>query len=225
MGLISGVITDKLLSVKRMPLITKLLFNENHVVVELESGESLRVSYEAYSQYRLSSGLDLAGDLYAEIYNESRKFECMNRGLSYLGVRARSVDEMKKYLKKRNFSDRHIDDTVEYLKGKGYLDDYQFALMYIKERMKSGKRGKDLIVRDLFRKGISRREIDRAVKESGADVIDEEALFQLALKKFESLRDKDNPEIRVANYLRQRGFDYDAIRKILRRLGRDTDSE
>ena len=208
-----------------MPLITKLLFNENYVVVELESGESLRVSYEAYSQYRLSSGLDLSGDLYAEIYNESRKFECMSRGLSYLAVRARSVDEMKKYLKMRNFSDRHIDETVEYLKGKGYLDDSQFALMYIKDRMKSGKRGKDLIVRDLFRKGISRREIDRAVKESGADVVNEEALFQLALKKFESVRDKDNPEIRVANYLRQRGFDYDAIRKILRRLGRDTDSE
>lgn len=204
-----------------MPVIIKLLFNENHVKVELENGENLRLSYDAYTQYKISSGMELSGDLYSEIYEESRKFECRSKGLSYLGLRARSVDEMKKYLKKKKFSDREIDDTIEYLKGKGYLDDYEFAILFTKDRMKSGKRGKDLIVQDLYRKGLGRREIDRAIRECGADVADEEAVFQLAQKKYESVKNKNNPAAKVANYLRQRGFDYDVIKKVLRRLGEE----
>ena len=201
-----------------MPVISKLLFNENHVGVELDSGESLRVSYDVYSQYKLASGMDLSGDLYMEVYDESRKFECRSKGFSFLGLRARSVDEMKKYLKKKQFSDRDIDDTVEYLKGKGYLNDYEFAKLYTRDRMKSGKRGKDLIVRDLYRKGVGRKEIDKAVKECGADIPDEEAVFQLAMKKYSSVRDKDHPGMKVSNYLRQRGFNYDTIKKVLKRL-------
>lgn len=206
-----------------MPVITKLLFNETHVGVELENGENLRLTYDAYTQYKLSSGMDLSGDLYIEVYEESRKFDCRSKGISYLGLRARSVDEMKKYLKKKNFSDRDITDTVEFLKGKGYLNDYEFAKLYTKDRMKSGKRGKDLIVRDLFRKGIGRKEIDKAIKECGADVADEEAVFLLARKKYESVKHKDNPASKVSNYLRQRGFDYDVIKKVLKRLGEEVE--
>lgn len=206
-----------------MPVITKLIFSENHVGVELESGESLRLSYDVCMQYKLSSGMDLSGDLYIEVYEESRRFECRSKALAYLGFRARSVDEMRRYLKKKNFSDRDIDETVEYLKGKGYLDDYEFALLYTKERMKSGKRGKDLIVPDLYRKGLGRKEINKAIKECGADVPDEDAVYQLALKKYESLKNKENPAARVSNYLRQRGFDYNVIKKVLRRLGEEVE--
>ncbi|HPJ34498.1 MAG TPA: RecX family transcriptional regulator [Spirochaetota bacterium] len=206
-----------------MPVITKLLFSENHVVVELDGGESLRVSYDVYTGYRLCSGMDLSGDLYMEVYDESRRFECCSRALSYLGLRARSVEEMKRYLRKKNFDERHISEAVEYLKGKGYLNDYGFAILYTKDRMRSGRRGKDLIVRDLYRKGIGRKEIDKAIKECGADKADEEAVYALAKKKYESVKNKENPALKVSNYLRQRGFDYDIIKKVLRRLGEDVE--
>ncbi len=206
-----------------MPIITKLLFNENHVGVELDSGESLRVSYDTYTGYRLASGMDLSGDLYMEVYDESRRFECRNRALSYLGYRARSVEEMKRYLRKKKFDERHINESVEYLKGKGYLDDYGFAVLYIKDRMKSGKRGKDLIVSDLYKKGLGRKEIDKAIKECGADKADEDAVYALAKKKYESVKNKDNPAGKVFNYLSQRGFDYKIIKKVLKRLGEEVD--
>jgi regulatory protein len=206
-----------------LPLIIKLLFNDNHVGVDLDNGESMHISYDAYSQYKLASGMDLSGDLYIEVYEESRKYECRMKALSYLGLRARSVDEMREYLKMKKFSDRDINDTVEYLKGKGYLNDYEFAKLYTKDRMKSGKRGKDLIVRDLYRKGLARKEIDKAVKECGADKPDEEVVFQLAQKKYESVKNKENPAMKVSNYLRQRGFDYDVIKKVLKRLGEEVE--
>ena len=98
-----------------MPVITKLLFRENLVTAELDNGEVLGFSYPVYSQYKLSGGMDISGDLYMELYEESRKTECREKALKYLAVRSRSVDEMEKYLRKKNFTEGHISETVRLL--------------------------------------------------------------------------------------------------------------
>lgn len=202
-----------------MPGIVKLLFKDNIVSVELDNGEFLNLSYDAYSQYKISSGMNIQGDLYSELYEESRKIECRDRALRYLSVRARSVDEMVKYLRKKKFSEIQIAQTTGYLKDKGYLDDYGFSTGFVKCKMKSGRFGADIIIRDLYRKGINKKIIDRAIKECGAGDPDMDKLYELALKKYNSLGGKENRVAKVGNYLRGRGFDYDSIKKVMRMLG------
>jgi len=202
-----------------MAIIIKLFFKENTVGVELDNGEMLNFTYDVYSQYKLETGMDIQGDLYTELYEESKRIECRNKAFQYLAARSRSVEEMARYLRKKNFSEKHITENLEYLKSKGYLNDSDYAAAFVRERLKSGRHGRDIIVRDLYRRGITRRIIDRAVKECGADEPDMDALYSLALKKFNTVKDKENSLVRVGNYLRQRGFDYDSIKKVLRRLG------
>lgn len=204
-----------------MPGIVKLLFKDNVVSAELDNGEVLNISYDAYSQYKLSSGMAIQGDLYSELYGESRRTECRERAYKYLAVRSRSVDEMEKYLRKKKFSEDQIAETVGSLKDKGYLDDYGFSSGFVKSKMKSGKYGADIIIRDLYRKGIHRKTIDKVMKECGASEPDMEKLYGLALKKYNSLEGKDNRAAKVGNYLRGKGFDYDSIKKVLRRLGEE----
>ena len=206
-----------------MPEIVKLLFKDNVVAAELDSGEILNFSYNAYSQYKLSSGMVIEGDLYDELYDESRKTECRDKALKFLAVRSRSVDEMEKYLRKKKFSDSQVAETTGYLKEKGYLDDREFSRGFVKSKMKSGKFGADIIIRDLYRKGIHRKTIDKVMKECGAGEPDMEKLFELALKKYNSLEGRENRAAKVGNYLRGRGFDYESIKKVLRRLGEDKD--
>ncbi len=202
-----------------MPVIVKLLFKDNLVAAELENGEVLNLTYDVYSQYKLSSGMDVQGDLYTELYEESRRTECRDKALKYLALRSRSVSEMEQYLRKKNFSEAHISEAVSYMKEKGYLDDYEFSKGFVKSKMKSGRYGVDIIIRDLYGKGIHRRTIDRAVKECGAREPDMDKLYSLALKKYNSLKDRENRAARVGNYLRSKGFDYDSIKKVLRMLG------
>lgn len=204
-----------------MPEIVKLLFRENIVSAELDNGEVLNLSYDAYSQYKISSGMVIEGDLYHELYEESQKTGCRDKAFKYLAVRSRSVDEIEKYLRKKKFSESHILETADYLKERGYLDDYEFSLEFVRNKMKSGKCGADIIVRDLYRKGINRKTIDRAIKECGAGEPDMEKLYGLALKKYNSLEGRENRATRVGSYLRQKGFDYDSIKKVLRKLGEE----
>lgn len=204
-----------------MPDIVKLIFKDNYVQLELDNSEKLKISYDAYSMYKISSGTTLSGDHYVEIYEESKKFECMEKAFSQLAIRGRSVDELRQYLKRKDFSEKHIEDTLGYMKEKGYLNDYDFSMSFVKGRMKSGKTGKDIIIRELYRKGVGRKIIDKVIRESGADVTDEDALYELAMKKYRSVKDKENSSMKVSNFLRGRGFDYESINRVLRRIKND----
>jgi len=204
-----------------MPDIVKLIFKDNYVLLELDNSEKLKISYDAYSMYKVSGGTTLTPEHYTEIFEESRKFECMEKAFSQLAVRGRSVDELRQYLKKKNFSGKHIEETLDYMKEKGYLNDFDFAMSFVKGRIKSGKSGKDIIVRDLYRKGVGRKIIDKVIRESGADVADEDTLYELAVKKYNSVKNKENSFMKVSNFLRGRGFDFESISKVLRRIKKD----
>lgn len=204
-----------------MPEIIKLIFNKNSVQLELNNSEMIKISYDAYSMYKISDGMSLSAECYVELYEESRKFECMEKAFSQLSARGRSVDELRQYLKKKNFSEKHVEETLDYMKEKGYLNDYDFSMSFVKEKIKSGKSGKDIIIRDLHRKGVGRKIIDKVIRESGADVTDDDALFGLAMKKYMSVKDKENCFVKVSAYLRGRGFDYESINRVLRRIRND----
>jgi regulatory protein len=206
-----------------MSEITRLTFKDASVILELDSGEILKISYDAYTAYKISSGLNLSHELYSELKEESQKLECMEKACGYLALKARSIDELRRYLKKKNFSGLHIEETINYLKQKNYLNDYNFSLSYIKSKMKNGRHGKDLIIRDLYRKGVSRKIIDKTTRESGTDIPDEDAAYDLAIKKYMSIKDKENSLMKVSNFLRGRGFDYETINKTLRRIKSDFD--
>ncbi|MCL1833426.1 MAG: recombination regulator RecX [Leptospirales bacterium] len=207
-----------------MLIIEKLIFKETSVHLILSNSEKLKISYDLYYMYKISGGMDLSSEQYMELYDESKKFECIEKALSRLSVRGYSVDELYRSLKKKNFSEKHIKETLEYMKTKGYLNDYNYSMNFVKDKIRSGKYGKNLIVRDLYKKGIDRNTVKKVIKESGADITNDDELYRLAMKKYISLKDKDNPFVKVSNYLLNRGFDYESINRILRQIKKDTES-
>lgn len=205
--------------------VDKIIFRENSVQIELDNSEKLVVSYSAYSMYKISAGTELTAESYMELFDESKKHQCMEKGLNQLAARSRSVDELRRYLMKKNFSEKHIEETLNYLKERGYLNDYDFSESFVKSKLRSGKSGKAIIVRDLYRKGVERKIIDKVVRETGLNAPDEVALYQLAVKKYMSVKDKENCFVRVGNFLRGRGFDYESIKRVLRRIKSEYNDE
>jgi regulatory protein len=201
-----------------MLTIEKLIFKETFVEATLSNSEKLKLSFDIYYMYKISNDMSLTPEQYTELYDESQKFECIEKALSRLSARAYSTHELRQSLKKKKFQEKHIEETLEYMKEKGYLNDYDYSANFGKERVKSGKYGKDLIVRDLYKKGIDRNTIKKIMKESGADITDDEELYRLAMKKYNSIKDKDNPLVKVSNYLLSRGFDYESINRVLRKI-------
>jgi SOS response regulatory protein OraA/RecX len=57
-----------------------------------------------------------------------------------------------------------------------------------------------------------------AIKESGLCNVDMDLLYEMALKKYKSLKDKKNVYAKISSFLSYRGFDYDSIASVLRKL-------
>lgn len=208
-----------------MATIQKIIYGEHSVKIDLDSGESLKLPYAVVSDYSLRSGLLMEKEIYLKIYDESLKFACMQKALGHLSLRSRSAHELRTYLNKKLFSHDHIEAVIAFLREKGYVNDYDFAFSFIKSRMALKKYGKQIIKRDLILKGIDRNIIDETMEECNANEVDEEALFLIAQKKYNAIRDKRNSYMKTAGFLKGRGFDYESIRKVLARVVEEIQDE
>jgi regulatory protein len=201
-----------------MPQILNIKYNDSSIKVELDTGESLILPIEVFSMYSISAGKIVDSLLYQQLKEESTRFTCKQQALNYLAIRSRSEQEVRNYLIRKRYPKDIIDEILTGIKDKGYIDDYDYAVRYISSKKKSKVIGQNLLKRDLYRKGINKNLIKKAIKETGADLTDPDEIYELALKKLKSLKNKKNKISKLIFFLRQKGFEEESIRSVIDRL-------
>ncbi|MCP4137970.1 MAG: RecX family transcriptional regulator [bacterium] len=208
-----------------MTTITKMNYMETKVRVEFDNGERFDLPFEIVSRFRLSTGTEINEETYTRLFEEWTRFRCKRKALDYLAIRNRSTSEMKLALKKKKFPSDMIDETVEELVTAGYINDMDFALRFVKSKIKSKSIGENLLRKELFQKGLSREIIDQALEEGGARDIDFERLYETAQKKYKSSEGKKNRMQKLSYFLYQRGFKSETVNQILKRLKSEEEEE
>lgn len=149
--------------------------------------------------------------------------------LKYLNFRPRSEKETRDYLKKKltkfpNAPLSLIDIIVYKLKQQKFINDEEFAKMWVRSRTQFRPKGFRLIKLELKQKGISEEIIKRIESgvlnnELGArDEVDlATELVEKRRKKFEPM-DKQERFNKIGSMLARRGFNLDTIRKAIDRV-------
>lgn len=147
-----------------------------------------------------------------------------NQALKFLSYRPRSEKEIRDYLKikykKSNFKDLEssIDKVVRKLKEQKFIDDEEFAKLWIESRNRSKPRSLRLIKLELKRKGISEEQIESGIKnqESGIKT-DLDQAKTLAEVRIERLKGLDRQKIyeKLGRYLASKGFGWDTIKQVI----------
>ena len=122
---------------------------------------------------------------------------------------------------KEPFSDLQIESVVNALLEEKYVDDSRFAGAYIRDKARFAKWGKVKIAYNLKMLGIG-KEIVAAALEENACLFSDELLEQLVINKWNSLGEKITLAAKREKVLRfalGRGFGYDQILPIIKRLG------
>jgi regulatory protein len=198
-----------------MTTVIKLHYTDSHVKADLDDGESFLLPFDIVSAHRLETGKKIEGLQYRQLREESERFTCGRKALSYLAVRSRSSKEMETYLKRKGFSSEIIREVTSKLHDSGYLSDYDFALRYARDRLNRKMMGKNFLKKELYAKGISREIINKVLRELGADDMDFQGILAQARKKYRSLKNKNRPSARLAAFLQQRGFDWELINRVV----------
>lgn len=102
--------------------------------------------------------------------------------LRYLASRPRTCGEMRKFLRQKGFEEMEIEDTIEGLRNRRYLNDADYCRQYFDYAFGKGK-GMFRVKRELEEKGVESSVIQIAFEDYEA----EETEFERAKKQAEKI--------------------------------------
>lgn len=136
--------------------------------------------------------------------------------IRYLGYRARSIKEVRDQLKKKEVSEAFIDAVIKKLIEQKFLNDTEFAHMWVRTRVTLKPLSQRVLKMELQAKGISNEVIDSVLSEqeivSGNDFEMARLLVQKRQKRYIGMS-KDEVYSKLGGFLARRGFGYDVIKR------------
>lgn len=171
----------------------------------------------------LRVGQELSEEKTASLQAEDMRERAYQQALIFLSYRARSESEIRQNLRKHEFSNEAIEQTLERLRANRLADDDQFAHAWVENRNTFRPRSRRALQVELRQKGLS----DEAAQSALAG-LDEEALaYEAGLKKARRLEVLEWNEFRkkLSEFLARRGFPYSVITSVVTRIWNETHPE
>jgi len=141
------------------------------------------------------------------------------RAFLLLKYRQRSEQEISERLKKKNFPQEVIQETLAFLRGKKFVDDNIFARVWIRERLAKAI-GPVRLAQELKLKGIARQVIEDNLKDARETYSELDTVRELAVRRFSRLKNLDpqSAKRRIYEFLLRRGFSAEIVVDVLNQL-------
>lgn len=150
----------------------------------------------------------------AEVSFKSDCSSALDKALNYISRSMHTKAQTIKYLKDKDYSGKVIAAVIDKLTEYGYVDDEDYAEKYFKE--KSSAYGAKKIIFDLKMKGVDEKTA-QAVAENYQD--EGEACMNVALRYLKGKELDFTMRQKCYRYLISKGFDYDAVKSTLDKIG------
>lgn len=139
-----------------------------------------------------------------------------NKALKFLSYRPRSEKEIRDKLLQKKAPQDLIEKIVAKLKEKKFINDEEFAKLWIESRQRSSPRSLRLVRMELKQKGVTEEQIESGIKnqESGIKTDLEQArrLVEKRLPRYKGL-DKQKMYEKLGRYLASKGFGWETIKQ------------
>jgi regulatory protein len=144
--------------------------------------------------------------------------------INVLARRARSEQELRDYLSRKGVEQTHIEVVIDRLRAGGYVDDREFARLWVENRQTFRPRGRYALHRELRAKGVEPSLAEDVL--NSADLDERSVALELAHRRMAQLAGIDGyaKERRLAGFLQRRGFSYDTVKYVLDVVGRQSDT-
>lgn len=165
----------------------------DRLIVEVEGEPALECQQSIIRRARVVEGAGVSSELLGKLERADQGFRAYQKALELLGYRARSKTELRRRLRQEVDSNEVVEEVLEQLEQDGYIDDEEFARMFIRDRIRLKPRGPYKIASELGQKGI---DPDRA-----------RDLF------FQELEEMDTTEIQLAREVAEKWLSGQGSRK------------
>jgi len=166
--------------------------------------------------FKIKENEEIAEDKYSYIVNEVIYIKAQDKALNYLGFKMRTEKEIRDKLESYDYSENVIERVMEFLLKYNYIDDFKYAMSYIRQTQRLKPLGSYGIKMKLREYGVKDEIIENAILESELD--EEEDAYSLLMKKKGTKEIIDEKEKKkYHDFLLRRGYSYDIIRNVFKR--------
>ena len=172
----------------------------------------------------LKTGDQLSEEKIARLLSDEGFEAAYQRAVSLINHRPRTEKEIRKRLTDKGIPDELIDRVLERLRSAKLVQDEQYARMWVENRVEMHPRSRRLIRYELFNKGISDEDIERAVD----NLEDDDALAREAAVRYERRLtgcDRLSYVKKLSGHLARRGFTYQTVAPIVKDLWERRESD
>jgi len=203
---------------KKNHKITEIQFKRNNIVkIFIDEKIFVETDNIVISNFDLYIGKEVSTEIVEKLRQKGDFSRAKIDVIRFLSYRPRSEREICIKLKRKNYPDITIKQTIAWLLEKNLLNDREFSKMWIKGRMANKPVGKIKIKKELEQKGINSNIIEDVIKNFFEKDTDElEVAHKFIENKRKSLKLKNiklEPK-KAINILKNRGFSYNVINSI-----------
>ena len=181
------------------------------------------ISATTLAIYTLYKGKELTEEEVNEISKKEIENRFFDRALTLVSASPKTKRQVETYLKQlafkkkglwfeeglelENVFERIIEKLIKYK----YIDDLEYAKLFVESRLKNKPRGKQVLISELIGKGIDQHIAKEVVNELEVDT--HELIIKAFKKRFRDTK-FDVKNRKHVDFLLRKGFDWDDICKI-----------
>lgn len=197
-----------------MPVITKIspqVKREGYYNIHVDGKYELSLSENDLAAFQLKANQQINEKKLRELKEAQSKSKSYNFAIRYLALRPRSIKEVRDYLVvRKGFPENDVKTAIDRLLSENYLDDNDFAQMWVRNRMLLSPKSERVLRLELIKKGIDNAIIDSVLSEMDeADKL--KALEGIILKKVRTSKYADKQKL--TEYLSRQGYNYGLIKE------------
>jgi regulatory protein len=164
----------------------------------------------------LRVGQELSEEKIEQLQASEAHERAFQQALLFLSYRPRSESEIRTNLRKHEFPEPVIEQTIERLRQDGVANDNQFAQAWVENRTTFRPRSRRMMAMELRQKGLD----DETVQSAIESVNDDASAYEAARKRAPRLKALEWNDFRkkLSEFLARRGYSYSVIAPVVTRI-------
>ena len=183
--------------------------NGNYLVY-LDNGDKLKLNEDLILKYKLLYKEEIDEFLLNDIINDNNNYDIYNKCVNYIGVRLRSINEMRGYMERKGVTEEIIDDTLERLIKNKLLNDEIFTKAFIKDKLNFTTMGPYRIKMELESHKIDSSIINKYINDIDREILVDKINKQIN-KLIKSNKNKSNLKNKIYHNLLNLGYSNEFI--------------
>lgn len=182
--------------------------------IELDNGEKITTYEDVLLEENILYKKEIDNELLNKINIRNDYYKIYTKALKYIMTKIRSEKEINIYLNKQNIEDKDKEKIISKLKNNGMVNDNNFYIAYISDRIRLSNDGPNKIKNELLNHNIDLNKINEELFKYN-DLIYEK-LDKLINKKIKTNKDSEYiMKQKLTNYFINLGYEKNMIDEIL----------